>query len=38
MFDLLWDFNRLVEGGVQVEVEIVGSRPLFRAVLRLGFM
>jgi hypothetical protein len=30
MFDLFWDFDRLVEGGVQVKVEIAGSRPLFR--------
>jgi hypothetical protein len=31
MFDLFWDFDKLVEGGAQVEVEIVGSWPLFRA-------
>jgi hypothetical protein len=30
MFDLFWDFDRLVEGGAQVEAEIAGSRPLFR--------
>jgi hypothetical protein len=30
MFDHFWDFDRLVEGGAQGEVEIVGSRPLFR--------
>jgi hypothetical protein len=38
MFDLFWDFNRLVEGGSQVEEEITGSQPLFRAFLGLGFM
>jgi hypothetical protein len=38
MFDLFWDFDRLVEGGAQVEAEIVGSRPLFRVFLGLGFM
>jgi hypothetical protein len=32
MFDLFWDFDRLVEGKAQVEAEITGSRPLFRAV------
>jgi hypothetical protein len=30
MFDHFWDFDRLVEGGAQGEVEIVRSRPLFR--------
>jgi hypothetical protein len=38
MFDHFWDFDRLVEGGAQVKVEIVGSWPLFRVVLGLGFM
>jgi hypothetical protein len=38
MFDLLWDFDRLVEGEAQVEVDIVGSQPHLRAVLGLGFM
>jgi hypothetical protein len=38
MFDHFWDFDRLVEGGVQGEVEIVGSQPLFREFLGLGFM
>jgi hypothetical protein len=38
MFDLFWDFDRLVEGRVQFEAEIAGSRPLFRAFLGLGFM
>jgi hypothetical protein len=32
MFDLFWDFDRLVEGGAQVEAKIMGSRPLFREV------
>jgi hypothetical protein len=32
MFDLFWDFDRLVEGGAQVKAEITGSQPLFRAV------
>jgi hypothetical protein len=32
MFYLFWDFDMMVEGGAQVEVEIVGYRPLFRAV------
>jgi hypothetical protein len=31
MFDLFWDFDRLVEGRAQVKAEIVGSQPLFRA-------
>ena len=30
MFDLFWGFDRLVEGIVQVEAEIMGSRPPFR--------
>jgi hypothetical protein len=30
MFDLFWDFDRLVEGGAQVETEIAGSRPFLR--------
>jgi hypothetical protein len=38
MFELFWDFDSLVEGKVQVEEEIARSRPLFRAVLGLGFM
>jgi hypothetical protein len=38
MFDYFWDFDRLVEGGAQGKEEIVGSRPLFRAFLGLGFM
>jgi hypothetical protein len=38
MFDLFWDFNRLFEGEAQVEADIEGSRPLFRASLGLGFM
>jgi hypothetical protein len=28
MFDLFWDFDWAVEGGAQVEVEIMGYRPL----------
>jgi hypothetical protein len=32
MFDLFWDFDRLVEGRAKVEEEITGSRPLFREV------
>jgi hypothetical protein len=32
MFDLFWDFDRLVEGGAQVEAEITRSWPLFREV------
>jgi hypothetical protein len=28
MFDLFWDFDRLVEDGAQGEAEIAGSRPL----------
>jgi hypothetical protein len=38
MFDHFWDFDILVEDGAPGEVEIVGSRPLFRALLGLGFM
>jgi hypothetical protein len=38
MFDLFWDFDRLVKGGAQVEANITGSRPLFRALFGLGFM
>jgi hypothetical protein len=38
MFDQFWDFNRLVEGGAQGEAEIVGSLPLIREFLGLGFM
>jgi hypothetical protein len=38
MFDQFWDFDRLVEGGAQGEVEIMGSRPLLREFLGLGFM
>jgi hypothetical protein len=38
MFDLFWDFDRLVEGGAEVEVEISRYRPLFRELLGLGFM
>jgi hypothetical protein len=38
MFDRFWDFNRLVKGGVQGEVEITGSQPLIGAFLGLGFM
>jgi hypothetical protein len=38
MFHLFWDFDRLVEGGEQVEAEIVGSWPLFRAFLGFGIM
>jgi hypothetical protein len=30
MFDLLLGLRQAVKGGAQVEVEIVGSRPLFR--------
>jgi hypothetical protein len=26
MFDLFWDFDRLVKGGAQVEAEIAGSQ------------
>jgi hypothetical protein len=32
MFDLFWDFDRLVEGKAQVDAEIAGSQPLFREV------
>jgi hypothetical protein len=38
MFDQFWDFDKLVEGRVQGKVEIVGSQPLLRAFLGLGFM
>jgi hypothetical protein len=38
MFDLFWDFNRLVEGEAQVEAEITRSQPLFRAFLGFGLM
>jgi hypothetical protein len=38
MFDLFWDFDRLVEGRVQFKAEIARSRPLFRASLGIGFM
>jgi hypothetical protein len=38
MFDQVWDFDRLVEGGAQGEVEIMGSRPVFVGILGLGFM
>ena len=32
MFDLFWDFDRMVEGRAQVEAKIVGSQPHFRVV------
>jgi hypothetical protein len=32
MFDLFWDFDRLVKGEAQVKEEIARSRPLFRVV------
>jgi hypothetical protein len=38
MFDHFWDFNRLVEGGVQGKAEIAGSHPLLREFLGLGFL
>jgi hypothetical protein len=38
MFDHFWDFDRLVEGRAQGKAEIMGSRPLFREFLGLGFM
>jgi hypothetical protein len=38
MFEKLWDFDRLVEGGAQGEAEIAGSRLLLREFLALGFM
>jgi hypothetical protein len=38
MFDLFWDFDRLVEGEAEVKEEIGGSHPLFREFLGLGFM
>jgi hypothetical protein len=36
MFDLLLGLRQAVEGGVQVEVEIAGSWPLFRDFWVLG--
>jgi hypothetical protein len=36
MFDLFLGLRQVVEGGVQDEVEIVGSRPLFRDFWVLG--
>jgi hypothetical protein len=36
MFDLLLGLRRAVEDRAQVEAEIVGSRPLFRAFWVLG--
>jgi hypothetical protein len=36
MFDLFWDFDRLVEGLVQVKAKITGSCPLFRDFWVLG--
>jgi hypothetical protein len=38
MFDQFWDFDMLVEGGVEGEVKIMGSQPLLREILGLGFM
>jgi hypothetical protein len=38
MFDLFWDFGRLVEGGAQVEEKIARSWTIFREYLGLGFM
>jgi hypothetical protein len=38
MFDLFWDFDRLVEGGAQAKRRSRGSQPLFREFLGLGFM
>jgi hypothetical protein len=32
---MFWEFDRLVEGGPQVEVEIVGSQPLFRVFFEI---
>jgi hypothetical protein len=37
-FDQFWDFNRLVEGRAQGEVEIVVALPLLRVFLGLEFM
>jgi hypothetical protein len=37
MFDLFWDFDKMVEGRAQVKGEIVGSRPLFREVFGIRF-
>jgi hypothetical protein len=30
MFDLFWGLRQAVKGRAQIEVEIAGSRPLFR--------
>jgi hypothetical protein len=38
MFDHFWDFDRLVKDGAPSKAEIAGSRPLFRALMGLGFM
>jgi hypothetical protein len=38
MFDLFLGLRQTVVGRAQVEVEIVGSRPLFRAFLGFGLM
>jgi hypothetical protein len=38
MFDLFLGLRQAVEGGVQDEAEIMGSRPLFRAFLGFGLM
>jgi hypothetical protein len=38
MFDLFLDFDRLVKGRAQVEVETNRYQPLFRSLLGLGFM
>jgi hypothetical protein len=37
-FDRFWDFDRLVEGEAQGEVDIVVYHPLIREFLCLGFM
>jgi hypothetical protein len=38
MFDHFWDFNKLVEDRELGEADIAGYRPLFRALMGLGFM
>jgi hypothetical protein len=38
MFDLFLGLQQAVEGGAQVEADIVGSQPLFRDFCVLGIM
>jgi hypothetical protein len=38
MFDLVFGLQQVVEGGAQIEVKIMGSRPIFRDFWVLGYV